>query len=126
MATLRHHARIDAPADEVWAIVTDPVAIKDWPGIDDCVMDGDDRVVTAMGAEIREAIVTNDGELRRFQYSIVDGPLTAESHLATIDVIEDGDGTFLVYHCDVSPDELAPLLDGIIAAGTQAIAAQFS
>ncbi len=26
-------------------------------------------------------------------------------HLATVDVFEDGDGTFLVYSCEVEPDD---------------------
>ena len=33
-----------------------------------------------------------DDELRRFQYSIVSGPMQPEYHLATVDVIEDGEG----------------------------------
>ena len=35
MATIRHHARIDASPDDVWAIVSDAGGIADWaPGME--------------------------------------------------------------------------------------------
>jgi hypothetical protein len=75
-----------------------------------------------MGMEIEEREVTNDGELRRLQYSIVGGPMVPEHHLATIDVLDDGDGALIVYSCDVSPDEVGELFDGVYASAAQGIA----
>ena len=55
---------------------------------------------------ITEEIVTVDDDLRRFQYSITEMPIPVEYHLSTIDVLEDGDGTLIVYGVDVQPDML--------------------
>ncbi len=112
MATTRAHARIDRPADEVWAVVTEPTGIAAWfPGVTACTIDGDVRhVTTATGVEVDEEIVTNDGGLRRFQYRLVPGVVPVERHLATVDVLEDGDGALVVYSCDVSPDALGPAM----------------
>lgn len=129
MATIRHHARIDRPADEVWSLVTEAGDITWMDGIDACSMEGDVRTVSTMGMEIQEQVTTNDSTLRRLQYSIVGGPMVPEHHVATIDVIGDGDEgerCLLVYSCDVRPDDLGSLFDGVYASATQAIAARFA
>lgn len=127
MASIRHHARIARPADEVWALVSDPAGIADWlPGVDSCTFDGEVRTVGTMGIEIKERIVVSDPVLRRFQYSIVDGPMVPELHVATIDVIEEGDGCLVVYSCDLRPDDLLSLFDGIYKSGLDAVAAHFA
>lgn len=106
MATIRHHARVARPADDVWKVVSDPLSITDWfAGVDSAVMDGQVRRISFGGMEIGEQIVTSDDALRRFQYSIVDGPTQPEYHLVTIDVLDDGDGSLVIYSCEVQPDE---------------------
>lgn len=121
MATSRAHIRIDRPADEVWQAVTDPTLIKDWfPGLSDCTSDGSSRhVTTADGIEVDEEIVTNDAALRRFQYRLLPGAVPVEQHLATVDVIDDGDGTLVVYGVDVQPEAFGPAMqqtvDGAVA-----------
>ncbi len=120
MATIRHHVRIDAPADTVWALITDPVAITTWAdGLDACTFDGTSRTITAMGAEIVEEIVTNDSDLRRFQYSITGGPMPVEYHLATIDVIEDGETSLLIYAAEIKPDSFKDFMDGLLGGLAQ-------
>lgn len=111
MATIRKHVRIERPADEVWAVISDAGSISEWfPAIEASSADGDTRQVTlAGGMEVVEDIVTNDGELRRFQYRITGG-VPVEFHLGTIDVLEDGDGALVVYGTDVEPGEIAGLL----------------
>ena len=123
MATIRHHARIDAWPEHVWAIVSDAGAIGEWaPGIASCEWDGTTRTIDMGGLKIAEEVVTSDDELRRFQYKITDSPMPFGYHLATVDVFADGDGpgTFLVYSCEVEPDEAAeimsPVLGGLIDA----------
>lgn len=123
MATIRHHARIKAPADQVWKLVTDTGNIAWMPGVDESSQEGDVRTVKLGPMEIKEQIITNDAELRRVQYSIIDPPMG--SHLATVDVFEDGDGSFLVYSCDISPDDMYPILDPTYAGATEAIREQF-
>jgi hypothetical protein len=124
MGTIRHHARIDRSPDEVWAVVADAAGLAAWmPGIDGCTMEGDVRTVATMGIEVQEQILVNDDALRRQQYSIVGGPMLPEHHLATIDVIPDGDGSLLIYSCDVRPDDLVPIFDGVYGPATQAFKA---
>ena len=85
MATIRHHARIARPADEVWAVVKDAATISAWfPGIETSAVEGSTRTVTIAGAgELVEDIVTSDDALRRFQYRITGGAFTPEYHLGT-------------------------------------------
>jgi hypothetical protein len=47
-------------------------------------------------------------------------------HLATIDVFADGDGpgTFLVYSCEVEPDEAAEIMTPVLGGLVQAIKAE--
>ncbi|MBS1839153.1 MAG: SRPBCC family protein, partial [Actinobacteria bacterium] len=69
--------------------------------------EGDVRTVTlGSGISLPERIVTNDGVQRRLQYRIEGGPV--RHHLATLDVIDLGDGTCLaVYSTDAEPDVMA-------------------
>jgi len=112
MATARSHAYIARPADEVWALIGDPGRITDWfPGVAACAVDGTVRhVTTSTGVEVDEDIVTNDSGLRRFQYSLRPGVVPVDHHLNTIDVIEDGDGSLVIYSSDVAPDGLGPAM----------------
>jgi len=118
MATIRHHARIDASPDQVWAIISDAGAIGDWaPGIGSVEWNGTTRTIDMGGLKIAEEVVTSDDDLRRFQYKITDAPMPFGYHLATVDVFKDGDGdgTFLVYSCEVEPDEAADLMSPVLA-----------
>jgi hypothetical protein len=110
MATARAHASIDRPADAVWAIVSDPTGLPSWfPNVTACTLSGDVRTVTVTGGiDVDERIVTNDPDLRRFQYRIIKAPMQIDEHLSTVDVLEHGDGCLVIYAMDVSPDELGP------------------
>jgi uncharacterized protein YndB with AHSA1/START domain len=122
MATIRHHARIDASPDDVWAIISDAGAIDEWaPGMDSVEWDGKTRTIDMGGLKIAEEVVTSDPGLRRFQYKITDAPMPFGYHLATIDVFEDGDGTFLVYSCEVEPDDAKVILDPVLGGLVEAL-----
>ena len=113
MGTVRRQARILRPADDVWAVVGDPVTISQWfPGIVDAQVDGTTRVITtASGLPMPEEIVTNDPIQRRFQYRLTAG--IVRNHLGTIDVFDLGDGTSLVaYATDCEPDAMALIIGG--------------
>lgn len=115
-ASFRREVRIKASADDAWAMVGEPSRLTEWfPGIVGCEVDGDSRTVTtASGLPMPERIVTVDPLQRRFQYKIT-APVFAE-HLATIDVVDIGDGTCLVtYSVDAAPATMALVLAG--AAG---------
>lgn len=122
MATIRKHVRIAKPADEVWKVVGDAGGIHDWfPPIVKSSVSGNTRTVELDGGPtLTEEIVTNDGELRRFQYRITDG-MPVEFHLGTVDVLDDGDGSLVVYSTEVTPDDLGSIMDGAIAAGIQGL-----
>jgi carbon monoxide dehydrogenase subunit G len=119
MATIRHHARIHADTDKVWALLADTGSIGDWfPGIDESSQEGDVRTIKMGPMEVKEQIVTNDDALRRLQYTVIDPPMGA--HLATVDVIDDGEGCLLVYSCDVD-DTMYELMNPMYASATDAI-----
>lgn len=123
MATIRHHARIDRPAADVWATVSDTGAISRWfPLIEESSVEGSTRSCTMKGGgRLVEEIVTSDDDLRRFQYRIVDGDMPVEHHLGTIDVLEDGDGSLVIYSTDVTPDEVAGQMNGALAQGLEGL-----
>jgi hypothetical protein len=112
MATIRVHTHVDAPPTDVWAAVRDPIGLVEWmPGIDGGEMVSDTARKLRMGdIAVVEEVVTIDDDLMRFQYTITEMPVPIETHLSTIDVLPDGDGTLLIIGVDVKPDQLAPLL----------------
>lgn len=123
MATLRTHLTIDRPADEVWSVVSDAGNISAWfpmvqkseagGGERHCVLDGD--------VPLDEEIVTDDAELRRFQYRIVGGGVPVDSHLGTVDVLEQGGSSLVVYSTEVTPDEVAGVLGPAIEEGLRGL-----
>ncbi len=124
MASLRTHARIARPADEVWKVVSDAAGISAWfPGIEQATVANGTRTCTlAGGMTLVEDVVTVDDELRRFQYRITDG-MPVENHLGTVDVLDDGDGALVVYSTEVTPDSLADLMRPAIEGGVQGLKA---
>ena len=57
MGKARAEIDIERPADEVWAVVGAFGGIASWmPGIESCVVDGDDRVIKTMGMEVTERL----------------------------------------------------------------------
>jgi hypothetical protein len=116
MATMRETIHIDAPPEKIWAELREPLALLDWfDGIDSGEMVGTARKLKMGDISVTEEIVTVDDDLRRFQYSITEMPIPVEFHLSTIDVLEDGDGTLIVYGVDVRPDMLKDILAPTIA-----------
>jgi carbon monoxide dehydrogenase subunit G len=113
MGTVRRQVRIARSADDVWAVVGDPLTISRWfPGIVDAKVDGATRVITtASGIPMPEEIVTNDAIQRRFQYRLTAG--LVRNHMGTIDVFDLGDGTSLVaYATDGEPDAVVLMIGG--------------
>lgn len=123
MATIRHHARVDATPDEVWDVVSDAGAISTWfPLIEESSADdGVRRCTLRGGGRLEEEIVTSDDELRRLQYRITSGDMPVESHLGTVDVLDVDGRALVVYSTDVSPDEVAAQMDGALADGLQGL-----
>jgi uncharacterized protein YndB with AHSA1/START domain len=124
MASIRKEVLIEASPEEVWD------ALRDWgalherlvPGFAvDARLDGDDRIVTFFnGAEARERLIDLDDEARRLVWSIVEGPYA--HHNASAQVFEaNGGGTRFVWTCDLLPNELGEITDGLMEQGTATI-----
>lgn len=123
MATLRTHLTIDRTADEVWSVVSDAGAISAWfptvktseaaDGQRHCILEGD--------VPLEEEIVTNDAELRRFQYRIVGGGVPVSSHLGTVDVLAQDGSSLVIYSTEVTPDEVARTLGPAVEDGLRGL-----
>lgn len=82
---------------------------------------GAERHCTLQGdVPLDEEIVTNDPQLRRFPYRIVGG-VPVESHLGTVDVLEQGGASLVVYSTEVTPDEVADTLGPAIEDGVRGL-----
>jgi len=127
MASLRREIRIHAPADEVWKVCGRPEILYLWfPGIVSSPVEGNQRVITTgMGIPMPEEIITNDSLQHRFQYRIT-SPLF-RSHLATLDVIDIGDGTcMVVYSTDADPAPMALVISGGTYGALEELNRQFT
>ena len=92
-------------------MVGDPARLAEWFPVAECTTDLDAdpptrHVRLPSGLALDEEVVTVDADLRRFQYRIVAGGLIT-SHLGTVDVIGDGDGSLVIYSTDAEPDVFA-------------------
>lgn len=122
MATLRTHATIDRPVQEVWEVVSDAGNISAWfPAVETSSASGTKRQCELVGGNpLEEEIVTNDSDLRRFQYRITGG-MPVESHLSTVDVLDTDAGTVVVYSTEVTPDAVADTLGPAIEDGLRGL-----
>ncbi len=117
MTSLRAEILIDAQPDRVWKIVSDAANISEWyPLISQSHLDssGVRHLELIDGSRVEEKIVTSDENLRRFQYQIQGGDLAVDHHLGTIDVIPVEDKTLVVYSSEITPDNLALLVDSAV------------
>ncbi len=104
---------IGRPAGVVWDVAGEFGGLDEWmPGVDVCRIDGDNRILEVFGMEITERLVRRDDTARLLEYSIVDSPLKATSHLGRIQVHEEGEGSRVTWNVEVSPDNLTDLLVG--------------
>ena len=118
MATAKAEISIARDPDDVWKLLREFGGLDRWmPGIDKCVVDGDVRTLETMGIQIKETLRSLDDTNRTIAYSVTESPMSnLESHLATIAVEPEGDGSHVTYTVDVTPDELLPLFQGTYEA----------
>jgi hypothetical protein len=127
MASIRKDIPLGASPEAAWEALADFQAVHERvaPGfVTGSRPQGGDRVVTfAAGGEAQERLVTADAAARRLVYTVVRGALGATHHQASVEVHEVPDGGCrLVWTTDVLPDDLAPLIDGLMDQGAVAIA----
>ena len=123
MASITKDIPLAADADTVWSALRDVGhAHHLFAGVlTDTQLDGDARVVTLrQRLRRRERIVDLDDDARRIAYAVVDGPF--EHHHASMEVIADPDGgSRLVWITDLLPDDLAPMVAGLVDQGADAV-----
>jgi hypothetical protein len=129
MGHVRQEIVIDADPAVVWDAVRDVHRphLRLTPGVLlDARADGDDaRLVTFAGPRVvRELIVDVDDAARRLAYAVVQSPMGATHHHATMEVLADGpDRTRLVWTVDVLPHHLADPIARLMAQGAAAMQA---
>jgi carbon monoxide dehydrogenase subunit G len=112
---------INKPADAVWAVAGDFGGIGGWmPGIESCVVDGDDRILKMMGMEITERLERRDDEAREIVYAIVGG-VPVGNHKATITVTPEGNDSHVTWDVEVEPDDMTDMMQGIYQQSLQAL-----
>ena len=116
MGSIYAEARIDRPAEDVWAEVRDVGGVANVLDIvTTSSADGDVRSCTmASGNELTEKILSVDDEHRRVGYMVTEG-LPVEQHAASMQVFpEGGDACTVRWITDIKPDamaeQLAPML----------------
>jgi hypothetical protein len=124
MASIYQEIIVEPPPETVWEALRDIGAIHTRLArgfVTDTRLDGDSRLVTfANGAVVRERIIDIDDRRRRLVYAVVEWRAT--HHNASFQVFPaDGNRTRLVWIADLLPNDLAPLVDGMMQQGCDAM-----
>ena len=123
MTTLIQTIDVDLPAQAAWQRVREfGQAHRLFAGVlKDCTLEGDSRVVTfANGMVVRERLLGIDEAHRRIAYTASGGRTT--HHNASLQVMEAGAARCrVVWTLDFLPDEVAPAIGGLVAAGSAAL-----
>ncbi len=103
---------IDAPPDAVWEKIGNFGGLDEiFPAIESIRLEGDDRVLSMGGNEVRERLLSRDDATRTLVYSIVEG-IPLEEHQATVTVEALGDGSKVTWKYEVVPAEMVQVLEG--------------
>lgn len=139
MVKVRQSTVIDAPIDDVWAILRDFNSHGRWhPAIAFSEIEGGDPVDAvgavrhfrlADGGELREQLLALSDKDRRLSYCLLEAPLPLMGYVASVRLkpVTDGNGTFWEWSSEFQPpahrrDELVELVtEGIYRAGFEAV-----
>ncbi|MCP5111616.1 MAG: SRPBCC family protein, partial [bacterium] len=110
----------DAPPGKVWEVAGDIQNISGWlPFIEQSRTDGDYRHCESQAGPLRERILVNDPEARRYEYTILEAPMEIEFIHATVQVTPSGAGSHVEWSTTVTPDELADAFSPIYREGLE-------
>ena len=120
MATVRAEITVNAAIEDVWDAVRDFGRLHERlaPGfVTDCVVDGEDRVVTFFnGTVVRERLISVSEADHRLAWTIVDGPWT--HHSGSVELHPEGVGrTRFVWTTDVLPHGTADATRKMVEQG---------
>jgi carbon monoxide dehydrogenase subunit G len=129
MATLRQEIAVAAGPEEVWDAARDvgALATRLVPGfVSHVELEPGVRIVTfASGHVVREPIVTVDDEERRLVWSAEGG--AARHYNSALQVFAaEGGGSRIVWIAEFLPDDIAPRIEGALAAGAEAMRSAFA
>lgn len=124
MASIHKEQVVDAEPGAVWDAIRDVGAVHARLArgfVTDTKLEGDSRLVTfSNGAVVREVIVDVNDNDRRLAYSIVEWRAT--HHNASFQVSSADTGrSRVVWVADLLPNDLAPLVDGLMEQGMAAM-----
>jgi carbon monoxide dehydrogenase subunit G len=109
---------------ETWTVAGDFEGIGSWfPGIESCVINGDDRILKMMGLEITERLESRDNEGKVLVYAIVGG-VPVVNHRATITVAPAPQGSRVTWDVEVEPDEMTELMRQTYQGALEALKAK--
>jgi carbon monoxide dehydrogenase subunit G len=121
MGFARSEIEIGKPPDEVWTVVGDFGGIAEWmPGVESCVVVGDDRILKMRDMQITERLQSRDEDARVLVYGIVGG-IPVGNHRATIAVSGAGDGSLVVMDVEVEPDDMTDVMRRTYEGALQAL-----
>jgi carbon monoxide dehydrogenase subunit G len=126
MASIIRDIAVAALPETVWQAVRDVAnAHQLFAGVlKDCQMDIDERTVTfANGMVVRELILDVNDEHRRVAYSAVGGRTTHHNSSVQVFAAEGGHSR-VQWITDFLPNELAPVIGGLVDAGATAMKRQ--
>jgi hypothetical protein len=117
MATIQRRVDIASSATNVWAVLRDFGGLHQMvPGfVASCVREGNVRIVTfSNGVVVHEELVSRDDEVHRLAWTIVGGRF--KHHNGSMHVVATGiDTSEVTWTSDLLPDELVPVVDGMMA-----------
>jgi Polyketide cyclase / dehydrase and lipid transport len=124
MATIHKEFTVRAPVAHVWAAFRDIGAIHSRLAqqfVTDTRVEGESRLVTfANGVVVREQIVSIDDDRRRLAYAVVEWQAT--HYNASFQLFAEGEArTRIVWIADLLPNDLATLVEGLMAQGVTAM-----
>ena len=99
------------PAQTIWAIVGSPGRV-DWvPGVESCEFDGEVRRFKMEGAGgLAERIVSHDDAQMFMEYSVVESTPPLQTHLASIKLNAQDQGTEFIWCTSVEPVAVEPFI----------------
>lgn len=128
MATIRKEITLDAPLIDTWAAFADYHAVdrKVATGfVVKCEPNEGGRTVTfANGLVANEQLVSMDAANHRLVYSVQGGRLS--HHNASFQLTADGHRTRVVWTADILPNELGPVISGMMEEGCRTMQRKFA
>lgn len=124
MARIEKTIDVDCSASELWQVVGDIGGIATWfPGlVSSSYAHGIRRCTMEGGGDLVEEISARDDGSRRYEYRMVEAPMTFTHHFASMSVSDLGAGrSRMTWTTDILPDAIAGPMEQVIDGGLLAL-----